>query len=141
MRISDWSSDVCSSDLAARLRAERASRSVLPIDGDAWDIARAVAFLASDEARWITGQTLSVDGGAPLIRPNPQWRSHHSSAKAPRSCTESRRCGNAPEPCSMLTPGSISKRGRMTAFRSAEHKSELHSLMRISYAGFGLKTK
>lgn len=27
------------------------------------DIAPAVAFLASDEARWITGQTLNVDGG------------------------------------------------------------------------------
>lgn len=73
-----------SEEAAARLRAERASRCVLPIDGDAWDIARAVAFLASDEARWITGQTLSVDGGAPLIRPNPEWRSHHSYAKAPR---------------------------------------------------------
>src|SRR3546814_14098751 len=117
MRISDWSSDVCSSDLAARLRAERASRSVLPIDGDAWDIARAVAFLASDEARWITGQTLSVDGGAPLIRPNPQWRSHRSYAKAPTSCTESRRCGNDPDPSSMLPPGSILNRGRQTGIQ------------------------
>lgn len=30
------------------------------------DIARAVAFLASDEARWITGDTLRVDGGSKL---------------------------------------------------------------------------
>jgi NAD(P)-dependent dehydrogenase (short-subunit alcohol dehydrogenase family) len=30
------------------------------------DIAAAVAFLASDEARWITGQTLRVDGGSKL---------------------------------------------------------------------------
>ena len=27
------------------------------------DIARAVLFFASDEAGWITGQTISVDGG------------------------------------------------------------------------------
>jgi 3-oxoacyl-[acyl-carrier protein] reductase len=30
------------------------------------DIAGAVAFLASDEARWITGDTLNVDGGSKL---------------------------------------------------------------------------
>ena len=30
------------------------------------DIAAAVVFLASDEARWITGDTLRVDGGSKL---------------------------------------------------------------------------
>ena len=30
------------------------------------DIGAAVAFLASDEARWITGDTLRVDGGSKL---------------------------------------------------------------------------
>jgi NAD(P)-dependent dehydrogenase (short-subunit alcohol dehydrogenase family) len=34
--------------------------------GDAFDIARAVSFLASEEARFITGQTLVVDGGMTL---------------------------------------------------------------------------
>jgi NAD(P)-dependent dehydrogenase (short-subunit alcohol dehydrogenase family) len=33
------------------------------------DVAGAVAFLASDDAAWITGQTLAVDGGALLGRP------------------------------------------------------------------------
>jgi len=35
----------------------------LGIEGDGWDVANAVAFLASDKARWITGQDLMVDGG------------------------------------------------------------------------------
>ena len=31
--------------------------------GDAWDVAHAVLFLVSKEAKYITGQELVVDGG------------------------------------------------------------------------------
>ena len=31
--------------------------------GNAWDVANAALFLASDDARFITGVTLPVDGG------------------------------------------------------------------------------
>jgi NAD(P)-dependent dehydrogenase (short-subunit alcohol dehydrogenase family) len=39
------------------------SRNLLGILGDAWDVAWAAVFLASDEARWITSVTLPVDAG------------------------------------------------------------------------------
>jgi NAD(P)-dependent dehydrogenase (short-subunit alcohol dehydrogenase family) len=35
----------------------------LGIEGTAWDVAWAAVFLASDEARWISGVVLPVDGG------------------------------------------------------------------------------
>ena len=51
----------------ARDRRRRAS--VLGIEGTGWDIGHAVRFLLSDHARYITGQTLVVDGGATLSGP------------------------------------------------------------------------
>jgi NAD(P)-dependent dehydrogenase (short-subunit alcohol dehydrogenase family) len=36
--------------------------------GKPYEVAAAIAFLASDEAGFITGQTLGVDGGASLGR-------------------------------------------------------------------------
>ncbi len=39
------------------------SRTALGIEGDAWDIARAVLFVAGPDGRYITGVLLPVDGG------------------------------------------------------------------------------
>ena len=50
-------------------REARRKASVLGIEGTGWDIGHAVRFLLSAEARYITGQTLVVDGGATLVGP------------------------------------------------------------------------
>ncbi len=47
-------------------RAEVEAHIPLARSGDAWEIAAATAFLCSDEAAYITGQTLFVDGGLTL---------------------------------------------------------------------------
>ena len=45
------------------LRTQRREASPLGTEGNGWDVGWAAVFLASDEARWITGVTLPVDGG------------------------------------------------------------------------------
>jgi NAD(P)-dependent dehydrogenase (short-subunit alcohol dehydrogenase family) len=47
----------------ARGRDLRRRAAPLQTEGTAWDIAHAALFLASDDARWITGVTLPVDAG------------------------------------------------------------------------------
>jgi NAD(P)-dependent dehydrogenase (short-subunit alcohol dehydrogenase family) len=53
------------------MREERRRVGPLGIEGDAWDVAMATCFLASDEARFITGALLPVDGGVTEIGPLP----------------------------------------------------------------------
>lgn len=55
--------------LPAAMRAKRRNVGPLGIEGDAWDVAHAVRYLASDEARFITGVHLPVDGGVSEIGP------------------------------------------------------------------------
>lgn len=50
-------------------REQRRKASVLGIEGTGWDVGHAAVFLFSDHARYITGQTLVVDGGATLKGP------------------------------------------------------------------------
>jgi NAD(P)-dependent dehydrogenase (short-subunit alcohol dehydrogenase family) len=53
--------------MSAAARERRRQASVLGMEGTGWDVGHAVRFLLSDHARFITGQTLVVDGGATLI--------------------------------------------------------------------------
>ena len=54
--------------LTDEMREQRRKSTPLQTEGTAWDVAHAALFLASDEARWITGAVLPVDGGALLTR-------------------------------------------------------------------------
>jgi len=45
---------------------QRAAQVPIGLGGEGWDVASAVVFLASDEARYITGADLVVDGGLSL---------------------------------------------------------------------------
>jgi NAD(P)-dependent dehydrogenase (short-subunit alcohol dehydrogenase family) len=56
-------------------RERRRKASVLGIEGTGWDIGHAVRFLLSDHARYITGQTLVVDGGVSLQAPARDYQS------------------------------------------------------------------
>jgi NAD(P)-dependent dehydrogenase (short-subunit alcohol dehydrogenase family) len=47
----------------------RAEAGLLGTPGDGWDVGWAVGFLASDEARWITGAVLPVESGVLSVTP------------------------------------------------------------------------
>lgn len=51
-------------------RERRRISSLLQVEGTGWDIGNAVCFLASQRARFITGQVLVVDGGVTLKGPD-----------------------------------------------------------------------
>jgi NAD(P)-dependent dehydrogenase (short-subunit alcohol dehydrogenase family) len=50
--------------MSDELRESRRNRSLLKVEGEGWDVGNAVLYLASDEARWVTGVILPVDAGA-----------------------------------------------------------------------------
>ncbi len=58
---------VSAEGMSAEARERRRKASVLDMEGSGWDIGLAVRFLLSEQARFITGQTLVVDGGATLV--------------------------------------------------------------------------
>jgi NAD(P)-dependent dehydrogenase (short-subunit alcohol dehydrogenase family) len=52
-----------------RSQQERGLIAPMGTRGDAWDVAWAAVYLASDEARWVTGVCLPVDGGLLQVSP------------------------------------------------------------------------
>ena len=55
--------------LTEKQRELRRKAAPLGTEGTAWDVAWACLFLSSDEARWITGIVLPVDGGIMTTSP------------------------------------------------------------------------
>src|SRR3546814_1117866 len=114
MRISDWSSDVCSSDLCPRWKPSiRAFART--VDADRLNF-RLTSFLMN----------ALVDKADPRDRQFALW------------CSGLKRFPDDPNARRFLARADIR---RAAARRSEENTSELQSLMRISYAGFCLKTK
>jgi NAD(P)-dependent dehydrogenase (short-subunit alcohol dehydrogenase family) len=62
--------------MSASAREQRRQSSALGVEGTGWDIGNAVRFLLSDHARYITGQTLVVDGGVTLQAPARDSQDH-----------------------------------------------------------------
>ncbi|MBV8827424.1 MAG: glucose 1-dehydrogenase [Hyphomicrobiales bacterium] len=60
---------VYANGMSPQSREARRQASVLGREGTGWDIGRAVRFLMSGDAAYVTGQTLVVDGGATLVGP------------------------------------------------------------------------
>ncbi|KAI2467592.1 NAD(P)-binding protein [Annulohypoxylon bovei var. microspora] len=56
-----------SKGMSPETRASRRNRSLLRTEGNAWDCATTVRFLASEQSRWITGSVLTVDAGATAV--------------------------------------------------------------------------
>src|SRR3546814_5858837 len=119
MRISDWSSDVCSSDLLHRQVRNRGAELRVPVDE---------ALVAIEQALVVKlDEHLDDGGGKALV--------HREALVRPVA-----RRAQAAE-----LPGDLAARLRLPfpdmLERSEEHTSELQSLMRISYAVFCLKKK
>lgn len=55
---------VYSKGMTDERREGRRERTLLKTEGNAWDSAAAVRFLAGGDARWITGTVLTVDAGS-----------------------------------------------------------------------------
>ena len=62
-------SSMTAPNMSAARREIRRSSSPLGTEGTPWDVAWAAVYLASDEAKWVTGVCIPVDGGVTLTSP------------------------------------------------------------------------
>src|SRR3546814_5513562 len=120
MRISDWSSDVCSSDLAKSAVLEHAERR-----GELVQFGHAVGAraLEADDDDHVAIEFAGLEGILHLL-----LIAEHARGRLDR-------------PAILLDRADLDARAADIARRSEEHTSELQSLMRNSYAGFCLKKK
>src|SRR3546814_6644002 len=123
MRISDWSSDVCSSDLKAGYRVSTGGNKTASIDGQAYSLSGQYHFGAADN----------------IVRPFVGLGYHetnYSNEKADGAgALAGQRIGVE------TAKGAVATVGVDVNIRSEEQTSELKSLMRNSYAVFCLKKK
>jgi NAD(P)-dependent dehydrogenase (short-subunit alcohol dehydrogenase family) len=63
-------------------REARKNRSLLQVEGNGWDVAAAVRFLASDQSRWLTGVILPVDAGTTAATGIGSRNLHDSTSSA-----------------------------------------------------------
>ena len=61
---------VYAAGMPGELRERRRNASLLKIEGEGWDIGWAAVYLASDEARYVTGLIMPVDGGVTVRGPD-----------------------------------------------------------------------
>ena len=54
-------------------RQRRATSGLIKDEGNAWDIGWAAVYLASDEARWVTGQVFTIDAGITITIPGNDY--------------------------------------------------------------------
>src|SRR3546814_6448526 len=116
MRISDWSSDVCSSDLLAAMYMVRRAERQRPSDDAAARIKPAIAWLL-----WIGGGFVGLHRF--YLRTSLLGFVYIALTLV------------------VLVSSNNAYDSRVAVSRSEEHTSELQSLMRISYAVFCLKKK
>src|SRR3546814_9822253 len=121
MRISDWSSDVCSSDLAHHCRPRSPSSIAYRLGAEAAH--RALPFMLGRKFQ---------DNVRHALRDKFEARGPDALARAPFAA-------NAPEARERLFEPVVPPAPFET--RSEEHTSELQSLMRNSYAVFCLTNK
>jgi NAD(P)-dependent dehydrogenase (short-subunit alcohol dehydrogenase family) len=61
------------------VREARQEASALKTEGTGWDVGYGVLYLASDEARWVTGVVLPIDAGVSAISPHFQTSARRTS--------------------------------------------------------------
>jgi NAD(P)-dependent dehydrogenase (short-subunit alcohol dehydrogenase family) len=61
------------------VREQRRDASALKTEGTGWDVGYGVLYLASDEARWVTGVVLPIDAGVSAISPHFQVSAKRNS--------------------------------------------------------------